>query len=235
MRLHPLIRRLAPPLILGLITTLAVSWSFAAFAGWHDPRTGTAILAPRGSNVSNVVVHQASQPGMLLRQVVIITQDEPLATAQTTSLPYSENESEVFGPDDVDDSWGLVRRALVLRDQTGGVERAFGWPLPAAYWRHDADGTPTGGSQLRLSSDEPWSKGDRFLPTLPIWRGVLLNSMLFASTWSLVLAIPHFARRAHRRRRGGCPACGYSLAQLAICPECGWTANRPKSSTPTDP
>ena len=238
MRLPSFIRSLALPLTLGAISSVAIAWLLAAFSGWGDPRIGTAILAPRGSKESSVVVHQASQPGSLLRHVVIVTHEVSVfdASAQPTLLPYSRHNLEVFGPDDVDDSWGLARRALILRDESAsGVERAFGWPLPAAYWRHDADGTPTGGAQLRLPGDDPWGKGDRFLPTLPIWRGLILNTVLYAGAWWLLFAVPRHLRRVGRRRRGVCPTCGYAIADLPRCPECGWASHTLKSTTPTVP
>lgn len=232
MRFHSIIRQSVLPLVLGAVSAIAVAWCLAAFAGWGDPRTGTAILAPRGSTESSVVIHQARQTGLLVRHVVIVTHEVSVfdESAQPTLLPYSERDMEVFGRNDVDESWGLVRRALVKGDPSAtGVERAFGWPMLAAYWRHDPDGTPTGGAQLRLPSDDPWGKGDRFLPTIPIWRGMVLNVACYGVAWWFLFAAIGLVRRVRRRRRGGCPKCGYPVADLKRCPECGWA---PRATTP---
>lgn len=69
-----------------------------------------------------------------------------------------------------------------------------------------------------LAKDEEWS-----IATVPIWRGLLANSLF----WSVVVAVPFFApghvTRYLRRKRGWCVGCGYDLASVKglACPECG--------------
>jgi hypothetical protein len=62
------------------------------------------------------------------------------------------------------------------------------------------------------------------LPLRPIWPGLLADAAAWgAAAWGL--SRPPGALRARaRRRRGGCPECGYSRSGLpgrAVCPECG--------------
>ncbi len=56
------------------------------------------------------------------------------------------------------------------------------------------------------------------LDTLPI--GFLLNTMIYASLPALVMTAFHL-RTQRRRRQSRCPACGYPIAGLPTCPECG--------------
>jgi hypothetical protein len=61
------------------------------------------------------------------------------------------------------------------------------------------------------------------LPVFPAWRGLLLNTSLYAFAALLVACALSRARRSYRRRRGQCRACGYDLVGIVsnICPECG--------------
>lgn len=76
----------------------------------------------------------------------------------------------------------------------------------------------------------PWSQQakafkpsvfSRFLPLWPLWPGFVLNTVVYgAAVWCVMFA-PGFVRRASRRKRGRCAGCGYELAGLVKCPECG--------------
>lgn len=66
------------------------------------------------------------------------------------------------------------------------------------------------------------------LPYMPIWPGLIGNTLVFASAWALILALPALAfdrwKVRRRIRRGECPKCRYSVKGLpsgAPCPECG--------------
>lgn len=66
--------------------------------------------------------------------------------------------------------------------------------------------------------------GRRLLPTFPLWPGLLADTAFYGGAWAILLGTPILIRRWIRSRRGGCPACGYSLEGLkdgAPCPECG--------------
>jgi hypothetical protein len=96
--------------------------------------------------------------------------------------------------------------------------------------------TATGYSDRRLMSQAEilrvQSRLDIMLPLRVIPSGFALNSMLFAAAWWIAFLATRWAwrnesegiqRRLARRRarRGGCAACGHSLAGLSCCPECG--------------
>lgn len=113
---------------------------------------------------------------------------------------------------------------------------AWGWPresLGVVWLRKepitmDAEGMPyrergiRGGLPMPAQFERrPWATR---LPILPMWSGFLLNTLLYGAVAGVVLFGPGAVRRAARRarrRRGQCEACGYDLAGLPRCPECG--------------
>jgi len=70
------------------------------------------------------------------------------------------------------------------------------------------------------------SVGRLALPIDPLWPGFLVNACLYGLLLCIAWRSPGAVRRALRRRRGRCVACGYDRAGLgadAPCPECGHT------------
>jgi len=64
------------------------------------------------------------------------------------------------------------------------------------------------------------------LPYRPLWRGYLLNSLVWTLPIFVIMLLPSPIRRSLRRRRGLCPACAYDLRATPAgspCPECGRT------------
>jgi hypothetical protein len=63
------------------------------------------------------------------------------------------------------------------------------------------------------------------LPYLPYWPGLLTNTLFYALLFAALHQLTAYARRARRRRRNRCAACGYDLSGLDAtpCPECGHT------------
>jgi hypothetical protein len=56
---------------------------------------------------------------------------------------------------------------------------------------------------------------------VPLWRGVLVNSVVFALPLALPMVFVWGGRRIGRMRGGRCLRCGYDLTGLVKCPECG--------------
>jgi hypothetical protein len=107
-------------------------------------------------------------------------------------------------------------------------EYASGWPWRA--WRGGDSLVPApGGHTVRSESTvtfrDPlgWNRFGYLVPYGPVWSGIVLNSLVGAiGIWALVV-FPAAVRRARRRKRGCCVACGYDLAGVGggVCPECG--------------
>jgi hypothetical protein len=112
-----------------------------------------------------------------------------------------------------------------------------GWPLPALQCGGRSDMDAPDPAFARDTSEHgavelpwPWDgkrkSGGAVSPVLlPIEPrpGLVLNTIFYALLWFLLLLIPRAAPRAHRRARGRCPRCGYSLRGQPDpgCPECG--------------
>jgi hypothetical protein len=123
--------------------------------------------------------------------------------------------------------------AKVAEAGTSMVTAAYGWPFPALMiWSE----SPWLRSQHQSISWVPTSwrptRSHRIfgrstattpltLPLLPVSLGFLLDSLMYASAWWLVIVAPRLAIRARPRRRGLCPTCAYDAAGAPTCPECG--------------
>jgi hypothetical protein len=103
---------------------------------------------------------------------------------------------------------------------------ATGWPwraLASESWQQDASGAGSVNEELRHNIRlATIGSGRIFLPLRPVWGGLLADIAVFAAGWGAVLTGPITIRRLVRRRRGLCPACGYTLGNRTTCSECGF-------------
>lgn len=90
--------------------------------------------------------------------------------------------------------------------------------LDAAGMPHREPGLRGGLPMPKFAQRGPWA--DR-LPVMPMWPGFAVNTLMYGAIAGAALFGPGMVRRTLRRRRGGCTACGYDLAGLRLCPECG--------------
>ncbi len=108
-----------------------------------------------------------------------------------------------------------------------------GWPFHAMQSKHAFQGglvaTPTHGNIWISGLPTPKPLRDRGFSTRlairPAWPGFALNTLFYAILTALAITATTRAftdvRTWHRTRRGRCPACGYDIAGVTTCPECG--------------
>lgn len=205
-------------LMLGVLTTYLAAWSFAII----PPRT-----MPTGRAYSTF-----SSPGEL---ALIATWREhtPPDWARTpgfaTNLPITAGYTRESYVDAIyNNSRSHERRRELVR-------LTAGWPWPAlegwslSYFDADLAARTEerfGLMPLDLSRFIERANTDE-VPLRPLWPGFLINTLLAAACWFVLLFGYPTVRetiRAIRRRRGCCPACGYNLQNKFDdgCPECGW-------------
>ena len=114
-------------------------------------------------------------------------------------------------------------------------EGAHGWPLYCLRWSRDYRNIK-GGFQIghpsmfqhsyktRNSSSHASFQTYTVVPFLPIWKGLVLNTLLYAAILWLLILGQWTLHRMLRRKRGCCIKCGYDLRGDTSqgCPECGW-------------
>ena len=109
--------------------------------------------------------------------------------------------------------------------------RSYGWPMLCGRTRDagnvkDATYFPVwSGDWFEGVVPPPFLNSNPFayncLPLEPLWPGFAANTAFYGGLVWLVGFGPFVLRRTLRRRRGCCVRCGYDLAGLSRCPECG--------------
>lgn len=170
---------------------------------------------------------------------------DPTAARQYT--PYSQSSLwssliPAWGLDVIEYTYGngdtdWVPEASPLPPWVQLNRNRVGWPVRAAYWdEHLIPGKgnrtqidrvfsalhAAAGDQLGIERPK-WMPGEpyRRVPTQFYVSGLALNVVTFASLWLLPGLILRQVRRWNRVRRGKCGSCGYQLAGIPRCPECG--------------
>lgn len=184
-----LLVRLIACVILGLVTTFAVSAGLAAFL----PHAKLMCLMQadwggRDFEQSPIFVERFLRHGMERRAWFVHRFGSMHGPSELSYALIGNSEWIQNGPKSLSetDLWGRLGLAILDRaiKPTWGTEDARGWPL-LAFWcsiesRRDSGGgtsvTTSGGIALS-KTDGSVSLGDfRCIPLRPIWRGVVLNS-----------------------------------------------------------
>ena len=100
------------------------------------------------------------------------------------------------------------------------VEGASGWPrLGLAIYQGEGEHPTLVGPPMPAG----WSKSARWrhFPVIPLWLGFAIDVAFWGAVSWLLLFAPFAVRRGLRRRGDRCVRCGYELAGLDVCPECG--------------
>lgn len=113
--------------------------------------------------------------------------------------------------------FGFPFRSVQFRD-AAAEHYQYGPDYPA--FTHAVDITHTLPVWKRGLPTGLTSRRHQLLPLDPVLPGFVLNTLVYASLPALVLTAFHL-RAQRRRRQSRCPGCGYPVAGLPTCPECG--------------
>lgn len=209
--------------VLGVLTTVGVAWGLAAakfvdaqyFLGGqsvHDGRLDLEICAGVGR------VRRCSffvEPNTFVRRILSLV---GFGGRSVSSLDKLHHATETWS------------RQLDHRPSKERTREATGWPRLAVWCGYCARGpsfvvTVHGGIALAEATGPQFLLPQgRALPCRPIWSGLIIDSAVYACLWGavwFVCLLPGRVRRSRRLRRGLCVGCGYELAGLMKCPECG--------------
>lgn len=192
-------------LCLAAFITIGVSWMFAWLAGRNLTGKTTVFRSTHG--------HYRELTGPGLTSIHL--------TSNSVSWTYMY---DAFRGDDAaipvnkkPPAWARTRQT---HDTMTTV--AFGWPMRSLSFAANFadDGPPYRSRAIWYHTPaREWA-----LPTTAIWRGLIVNAVLYAGViWLLFFGVSCW-RRHRRTRRGRCAACGYDVGPLERCPECGQAA-----------
>jgi hypothetical protein len=74
-----------------------------------------------------------------------------------------------------------------------------------------------------IARERPFGKGTlpRYLPYGPLWLGLIVNTLLYATVLIVIMWMWYVMRSRLRLRRGLCPTCKYPIGVSEVCTECG--------------
>lgn len=203
-------------LALGLMTTLAV----AVYGGY---RNATESFRPAAE--SRQVQHQGMSFDSTVRRGALYETFN--ISAHGYALYAKAPEYGEVLPGWLPDSY--------FRDDRSSLDYLLaigqGWPFRALRYAKVRDFSP----DWLTFTDTAWPRLRITLPNgelmriglVPIWRGLIANTVIFGVVWFAVLFLPGLLRRARRLRHGKCVCCGYDLRASpagGLCPECGFSA-----------
>jgi hypothetical protein len=225
---------------LGFITSLAVA---IASALWLTIDIADATMygdlpTPEMGEGSGWYVQRHEQPGYVYVGVIF---NQSMSGAGTlddeTVFPFwsdlDERMDQAVRQSVALDPGGLIRDRV---NPTMMHEDGRGWPMACLHHRFDlglrnhslragVDGFEGGWIINDWPAPVPGRAAPvteaRVIPYLPVWPGLIVDTLFYAIVpWGLLLG-PWELRRITRIRRGRCPKCGYPAGRSDVCTECG--------------
>jgi hypothetical protein len=200
----------------GVVVNVGVAWSFAAWVPVPVPLPARAddaftpglkekYVAFRGQGFEYVTWRSVSRSDLQFYGSKA-EQRAPAWTVLASRAPYAE--SSVF---EQGSGWPALsmRSCFVISRSALSDEIIFQPPWAAIHCGSRKVGPG-------------WTFGHvRELPVLPIWRGLVVNTVVYAAVAMGVMVGPGWVVRGRRRRRGLCVWCGYAKGDSEVCSECG--------------
>lgn len=220
-------------LLLGCLITTAVAWAIAWFSPEHALRND--VDAERFSALSHFDDRTWSVD-VVQRFGMIHVTAEPGWTMAPSLAPASPERDRIPW-------WSIARTRRPEYDESTFPpfprisETACGFPFLAMRYRYDWTNQPAGFSGnihtfTRLHNAIPisdpnasgvniWRNQIHALPLQPIWPSFLVNTFIYAAIIAFAIFGIRGTRRALRRSRNQCIACGYPIGTSPVCTECG--------------
>lgn len=156
---------------------------------------------------------------------LLVTAIHTQTYALENDFPLGESPRAVMTQDHLPVwSWARSNTQLSRKQIEDMHERGFGWPLPLLITRSwSSRGPQTSEANQPIANWATDLASTRQPEQFSIWwSGLLVNTV----TWLVIVLVAWSSlalilRRIRSRRVGRCVTCGYALAGLAICPECG--------------
>ena len=192
--------RLVTSLVLGLITTIGVAWICAAGIRIRSADWQYEVLLREPARWTVAVYRR---PGAVYLQGLAIA---PTATESIWEMLDSGKEQEL-------NAWPAIFDEAAPTDPTLAhyrIMNARGWPKPALWCELRRSKQPTAirlprpqvtggvGWQRGFSAVDYYGsmieEGHRTLPLRPLWRGLAVDTIVYASVWFVLLSLGRFVR-----------------------------------------
>ena len=220
----PVRRCLILSLLIGAVTTLAVTWGCVLLPDpplrteyWTSHADGRRWIFTVWTRFGVTLVDGVPDNGSWGRQDAETNPDVIPHWSRTRERPEQAEFDDLKQPWTRELGYGWPARSGVSVLRVNVKAENVWHAISGIETADDGSGTPI-----------PF----KVIPVRPIWSGFAINAATFAAVAFVVLFARGVARRAVRRRRGQCVACGYPVESSA-CPECGAVASATEPAAAT--
>jgi hypothetical protein len=197
---------------LGFVTTVVV----AQIAATRPSPSVKPRIQVRGSSATWVIGYGAA-PGRSRCGATWLNGPKDAQSPGDVLPPWAQDVPLLIGD-------GTNRISVYVTIATGWPMRALSASARADYSVDGALTTHPTGIQLSPGPGSWLHETFRALPTRPIWRGLIVDTLAFALLWLIGIACVVRIRAIPARRRvraGRCGVCGYDCRAAPTCSECG--------------